>query len=48
MEPNGTFYAEAFDSTAADRRHAESMARIDAFSREVAALRTLAFNRETE
>jgi uncharacterized membrane protein YcaP (DUF421 family) len=39
LEPNGTFYVEAFDPTAADKRHIELMARIDGLSREVAALR---------
>jgi uncharacterized membrane protein YcaP (DUF421 family) len=39
LEPNGTFYVEAFDPTAADKRHVELMARIDGLSREVAALR---------
>jgi len=39
LEPNGTFYVEAFDPTAADKRHAELLARLDALSREVAALR---------
>ncbi|MFZ1086382.1 MAG: YetF domain-containing protein [Terracidiphilus sp.] len=40
LEPNGTFYVEAFDPSAADKRHAELLERIDALSREVAALRT--------
>jgi uncharacterized membrane protein YcaP (DUF421 family) len=39
LEPNGTFYVEAFDPSAADKRHAELLQRIDALSREVAALR---------
>jgi len=39
LEPNGTFYVEAFDPSAADKRHAELMARIDLLSREVATLR---------
>ena len=39
LEPNGTFYVEAFDPSAADKRHAELMARLDALSLEVAALR---------
>ena len=39
LEPNGTFYVEAFDPSAADKRHVELMARIDDLSREVAALR---------
>jgi uncharacterized membrane protein YcaP (DUF421 family) len=40
LEPNGTFYVEAFDPSAADKRHEELLARLDALSREVAALRT--------
>lgn len=39
LEPNGTFYVEAFDPSIDDRRHAELLARLDALSREVAALR---------
>ena len=39
LEPNGTFYVEAFDPSVADKRHDELLARIDALSREVAALR---------
>lgn len=39
LEPNGTFYVEGFEPTAADKHHAELLARIDALSREVAALR---------
>jgi uncharacterized membrane protein YcaP (DUF421 family) len=39
LEPNGTFYVEAFDPSAADKRHEELLARIDALSREVATLR---------
>jgi uncharacterized membrane protein YcaP (DUF421 family) len=44
LEPNGTFYVEAFDPSAADKRHAELLARLDALSREVAALRPQPFN----
>jgi uncharacterized membrane protein YcaP (DUF421 family) len=40
LEPNGTFYVEAFDPSAADKRHTELLERLDALSREVAALRT--------
>ena len=36
LEPNGTFYVEAFDPSAADKHHAELLAQIDALSREVA------------
>ena len=39
LEPNGTFYVEAFDPSAADKRHVELMTRIDGLSREVASLR---------
>jgi uncharacterized membrane protein YcaP (DUF421 family) len=39
LEPNGTFYVEAFDPSAADKRHEELLARLDALSREVASLR---------
>jgi uncharacterized membrane protein YcaP (DUF421 family) len=39
LEPNGGFYVEAFDPTTADKHHAELLSRLDALSREVAALR---------
>lgn len=39
LEPNGTFYVEAFDPSIADKRHSELMAKIDALSRDLAALR---------
>jgi uncharacterized membrane protein YcaP (DUF421 family) len=39
LEPNGTFYVEAFDPSAADKHHADVLARLDALSREVALLR---------
>jgi uncharacterized membrane protein YcaP (DUF421 family) len=39
LEPNGTFYVEAFDPSADDKRHEELLARIDALSREIAAMR---------
>jgi uncharacterized membrane protein YcaP (DUF421 family) len=39
LEPNGSFCVEAFDPSSADKHHAELMARLDALSREVAALR---------
>jgi uncharacterized membrane protein YcaP (DUF421 family) len=39
LEPNGTFYVEAFDPSVADKRHDELLARFEALSREVAALR---------
>jgi uncharacterized membrane protein YcaP (DUF421 family) len=40
LEPNGTFYVEAFEPSADDKHHAELMAKIDALVREVAALKT--------
>jgi uncharacterized membrane protein YcaP (DUF421 family) len=40
LEPNGTFYVEAFDPSAADKRHDELLSRLDAMAREVAALHT--------
>ena len=39
LEPNGTFYLESFDPTDVEKHHAELIARLDALSREVAALR---------
>ena len=39
LEPNGTFYVEAFEPSVADKRHAELLERLDALNREVAALR---------
>jgi hypothetical protein len=39
LEPNGTFYVEAFEPSIADKRHAELLSRIDALNSEVAALR---------
>jgi uncharacterized membrane protein YcaP (DUF421 family) len=39
LEPNGTFYVEAFDPSAADKRHAELLTRLDVLSREVATLK---------
>lgn len=39
LEPNGTFYLEAFDPSIADKRHAELLARFDALVGEIAALR---------
>jgi uncharacterized membrane protein YcaP (DUF421 family) len=39
LEPNGTFYVEAYDPSMEDKHHAELMAKIDALAREVAALR---------
>jgi uncharacterized membrane protein YcaP (DUF421 family) len=42
LEPNGTFYIEAFDPSTTERQHAEVVAKIDALTREVAALRAAA------
>jgi uncharacterized membrane protein YcaP (DUF421 family) len=42
LEPNGTFYIEAFAPSSADKHHAELLERIEALSREVAALRAQA------
>jgi uncharacterized membrane protein YcaP (DUF421 family) len=39
LEPNGTFYIEARDPSVADKRHAELVERLDALSKELAALR---------
>jgi uncharacterized membrane protein YcaP (DUF421 family) len=39
LEPNGTFFVEAFEPSIADKRHDELLERLDALSREVAALR---------
>jgi uncharacterized membrane protein YcaP (DUF421 family) len=40
LEPNGSFYVEAFEPSIADKRHAELVTRLDTLAREVAALRT--------
>ena len=40
LEPNGTFYIEAAEPSQEERRHAELLARLEALSREVAALRS--------
>jgi uncharacterized membrane protein YcaP (DUF421 family) len=39
LEPNGTFYVEAFEPSLADKRHAEMMAKLESLSREIATLR---------
>ncbi len=39
LEPNGSFYVEPFEPSVDDKRHDELIARLDALSREVAALR---------
>jgi uncharacterized membrane protein YcaP (DUF421 family) len=42
LEPNGSYSVEAFDPSAADKRHAELLARLDALTRDVAALKAQA------
>lgn len=42
LEPNGSFYVEAMDPSPIEKQHAELIAKIDALTREVAALRTAA------
>ncbi len=39
LDPNGTFYVEAFDPSLDDKRHQELLSRLDALSRELAVLR---------
>ncbi len=39
LEPSGTFYVEAFNPSSDDKRHSELLARLDALSREISALR---------
>ena len=39
LEPNGTFYVEAFEPSTEDKRHKEVLARLDSLSAELAALR---------
>lgn len=39
LEPNGTFYVEPFEPSAADNRHRELLAKLDRLAREVATLR---------
>ena len=39
LEPNGTFYVEAFEPSVDDKRHNELLTRIEALTKEVAALR---------
>jgi uncharacterized membrane protein YcaP (DUF421 family) len=40
LEPNGTFYIEPRDPSIADKRHDELLARLDALSKEIVALRS--------
>jgi uncharacterized membrane protein YcaP (DUF421 family) len=39
LEPNGTFYIEGFEPSAADKQHKELIDRLEALTREVASLR---------
>jgi uncharacterized membrane protein YcaP (DUF421 family) len=39
LEPNGTFYIEAFEPSLADKQHTELIAKLEALSREIASLR---------
>jgi len=39
LEPNGSFYVEAFEPSIDDKRHGELIARLNALSGEIAALR---------
>jgi hypothetical protein len=39
LQPNGTFYVEAFEPSADDKRHTELVGKIDALAKELAALR---------
>jgi uncharacterized membrane protein YcaP (DUF421 family) len=40
LEPNGTFYIEPFEPSVDDKRHKELVDRLEALSKELAALRT--------
>jgi uncharacterized membrane protein YcaP (DUF421 family) len=42
LEPNGTFYVEPFEPSSAERQHSELMEKLEALTREVAALRASA------
>ncbi len=39
LDPNGTFYVEAFEPSVDDKRHSELLSRLDAMAHEIAALR---------
>ena len=39
LEPNGTFYVEAFEPSAADKQHKELLDRLEALQSQIAALR---------
>ncbi len=38
LEPNGTFYVEAYEPSVDDKRHADLVARLESLTREIAAL----------
>jgi uncharacterized membrane protein YcaP (DUF421 family) len=38
LEPNGTFYVEAYEPSAAEKHHSELLDRLDAMSKQIAAL----------
>ena len=40
LDPNGSFYVEALEPSSADLQHAELLTRLDALTKEVAALQT--------
>jgi len=42
LEPNGTFYVEAYEPSLADKRHSELLTQLDTMTREIAALRAKA------
>jgi uncharacterized membrane protein YcaP (DUF421 family) len=42
LEPNGSFYVEAMDPSATEKHHAELLDRLEAMSKEIAALRAQA------
>ena len=39
LEPNGTFYVEPFEPSSTEKQHAELLVKLDALTKEVAALR---------
>jgi hypothetical protein len=39
LEPNGTFYVEAYEPSMSDKQHAELITRIEALTSEVRALK---------
>jgi uncharacterized membrane protein YcaP (DUF421 family) len=39
LEPNGTFYVEAYEPSIDDKRHGDLLARLDALAKEITALR---------